>query len=297
MQPGNVVANLVAGGIAEAGAQQAGDLMQDMKTGYLWGSSPKAQFHGQVRFDARSRSSAPFLNCFLVCAQLIGSLASVFVSTGVYCLYRRVYEFPSTAFPVPTAAIWLNLARLVNTGKLPPHTEGAMLIFGTAFVALATLKAVGKAKIAAAAADGAGMISDGDRARAWRWTRWIPSGYVQLRVFGCYLIADTLSVHRIAFAVGFINTPSFSLARLVGGLVSLHYTRKRARTYPPSLNSRNSGAAHLEHFGLVLVASGFVLGEGLASVVGLGLKSADVGGPATCWGCGIGGGGYCAGCP
>ncbi|GAA5957053.1 hypothetical protein JCM8115_003941 [Rhodotorula mucilaginosa] len=255
VQPGNVVANLVAGGIAEAGAQQAGDLMQDMKTGYLWGSSPKAQFHGQ----------------------LIGSLASVFVSTGVYCLYRRVYEFPSTAFPVPTAAIWLNLARLVNTGKLPPHTEGAMLIFGTAFVALATLKAVGKAKIAAAAADGAGMISDGDRARAWRWTRWIPSG--------------------IAFAVGFINTPSFSLARLVGGLVSLHYTRKRARTYPPSLNSRNSGAAHLEHFGLVLVASGFVLGEGLASVVGLGLKSADVGGPATCWGCGIGGGGYCAGCP
>lgn len=48
VQPGNVVANLVAGGIAEAGAQQAGDLMQDMKTGYLWGSSPKAQFHGQV---------------------------------------------------------------------------------------------------------------------------------------------------------------------------------------------------------------------------------------------------------
>ena len=54
VQPGNVVANLVAGGIAEAGAQQAGDLMQDMKTGYLWGSSPKAQFHGQVRFSARS---------------------------------------------------------------------------------------------------------------------------------------------------------------------------------------------------------------------------------------------------
>ncbi|GAA5992889.1 hypothetical protein JCM10908_001392 [Rhodotorula pacifica] len=254
VQPGNVVANLVAGGIAEAGAQQAGDLMQDMKTGYLWGSSPKAQFHGQ----------------------LIGSFASVFVSTGVYCLYRRVYEFPSTAFPIPTAAIWLNLARLVNQGKLPPHTEDAMLFFGTAFVALAALKAVGKVKIAKAAADGAGMISDQDRARAWRWTRWIPSG--------------------IAFAVGFINTPSFSLARLVGGLVSLHYTRQRARTHGSS-SSSNSGASHLEHFGLVLVASGFVLGEGLASVVGLGLKSADVGGPATCWGCGVGGGGYCGGCP
>ncbi|BGP56365.1 OPT super [Rhodotorula sphaerocarpa] len=258
VQPGNVVANLVAGGIAEAGAQQAGDLMQDMKTGYLWGSSPKAQFHGQ----------------------LIGSFASVFVSTGVYCLYRRVYEFPSTAFPVPTAAIWLNLARLVNQGRLPPRTEEAMLVFGTAFVALAALKAVGKAKLAAAGEGGSGMLAEDEEGISrWKWTRWIPSG--------------------IAFAVGFINTPSFSLARLVGGLISLHYTRKRARSAPGTASSSSSstGASHLEHFGLVLVASGFVLGEGLASIVGLGLKSAEAGGPATCWGCGVGGGGYCGGCP
>jgi len=50
VQPNNVVANLVAGGISEAGAQQAGDLMQDLKTGYLWQASPKAQFQGQVSF-------------------------------------------------------------------------------------------------------------------------------------------------------------------------------------------------------------------------------------------------------
>ncbi|BGP41190.1 OPT super [Rhodotorula kratochvilovae] len=256
VQPGNVVANLVAGGIAEAGAQQAGDLMQDLKTGHLWGSSPRAQFHGQ----------------------LIGSFASVFVSTGVYCLYRRVYELPSTAFPVPTAAIWLNLARLVNNGALPPRSKEAMLLFGALFVVLAALKAVGKVRLAAleGAADGFSGRDVEERRRRWAWTRWIPSG--------------------IAFAVGFINTPSFSLARLVGGLISLYYTRlsPSARSSPSS--SSSSTSAHLEHFGLIIVASGFVLGEGLASVVGLLAKSAGVGGPVSCWGCGVGGGGYCGGC-
>ena len=91
----------------------------------------------------------------------------------------------------------------------------------------------------------------------------------------------------IAFAIGFINTPSFSLARLIGGLVSLYYTRN---------STSNGPAAHLEHFGLIIVASGFVLGEGFSSVVGLLLKSGGYGNPVSCWGCGLGGGGYCASC-
>ncbi|CEQ42518.1 SPOSA6832_04344, partial [Sporobolomyces salmonicolor] len=254
IQPNNVIANLVAGGISEAGAQQAGDLMQDLKTGYLWKASPRAQFRGQM----------------------IGSFASVFVSTTLYCLYRRAYELPSTNFPVPTAAIWfvtspsfgrspltndvrrLNLARLVNRGELPPRSKEAMLLFGGTFVVLASLKAVAKARTG----DGKGST----------WARYIPSG--------------------IAFAIGFINTPSFSLARLVGGLISLYYTRQRgsARSVGPTHR-----AAHLEHFGLIIVASGFVLGEGLSSVIGLLLKMAGTGGPLSCYGCGVGGGGYCGG--
>jgi uncharacterized oligopeptide transporter (OPT) family protein len=38
--PGNVVASLVAGAVAEAGAQQAGDMMQDFKTASLLGEAP-----------------------------------------------------------------------------------------------------------------------------------------------------------------------------------------------------------------------------------------------------------------
>lgn len=38
-RPGSVLMNVVSGGIAEASAQQAGDLMQDLKTGHLLGAS------------------------------------------------------------------------------------------------------------------------------------------------------------------------------------------------------------------------------------------------------------------
>lgn len=48
IQPNNVVANLIAGGISEAGAMQCGEIMQDFKTGYLHHVSPKSMFYGQA---------------------------------------------------------------------------------------------------------------------------------------------------------------------------------------------------------------------------------------------------------
>ena len=43
-----IVTNLLAGAVSESGALQAGDMMQDLKTGHLVGASPKAQFYGQL---------------------------------------------------------------------------------------------------------------------------------------------------------------------------------------------------------------------------------------------------------
>jgi OPT family oligopeptide transporter len=40
----SVLINLIAGAVSEAGALQAGDLMQDLKTGHLLGAAPNAQF-------------------------------------------------------------------------------------------------------------------------------------------------------------------------------------------------------------------------------------------------------------
>ena len=92
------------------------------------------------------------------------------------------------------------------------------------------------------------------------YAKWIPSG--------------------VAFAIGFLNTPSFSLARLVGGIVEFVYHTRL---------SEEGGRNIL----LIVVASGFVLGEGVVSIVCLILRTFGVG-VASCWGCSHG---LCGGCP
>ena len=85
----------------------------------------------------------------------------------------------------------------------------------------------------------------------------------------------------IAFAIGFLNTPSFTIARLIGGAI-------RARWGTSQESEGGSG-----DMGLIVVASGFVLGEGIISVVTLILRSSGIG-AVSCWGCGHG---LCSGCP
>ncbi|PCH42588.1 oligopeptide transporter [Wolfiporia cocos MD-104 SS10] len=218
IQPGNIVANIIAGGVAEAGAQQAGDLMQDLKTGHLIHASPRAQFFGQ----------------------LIGSLLSILVTTTAYTLYNRAYQIPGPSFPAPTAYVWLGLARLLRDGELPLKSGEFMIAFAILFAVVAACKAY-------------------VQRRGGRYAKWIPSG--------------------VAFAIGFLNTPSFSLARLIGGIIEhLYYTRV----------GRERGGIRL-----IIVASGFVLGEGVVSVISLVLRTWGIG-AASCWGCGHG---MCGGCP
>lgn len=106
-QFGAVLINLVAGAITEAGAQQAGDLMQDLKTGHLLGASPRAQFYGQV----------------------VGSVYSAFVSSWVYKLYDSVYEIPGKLFRIPTAVVWIDCSRLVTGEGLPDKAALFSMIF------------------------------------------------------------------------------------------------------------------------------------------------------------------------
>lgn len=95
--PNAIIINLIAGAISESGALQAGDMMQDLKTGHLLGAAPKAQFWGQI----------------------IGSVVGAVVSAGVYRLYTSVYEIPGGLFGVPTAYVWIFTARLVTGKGLP----------------------------------------------------------------------------------------------------------------------------------------------------------------------------------
>ncbi|CCE65012.1 hypothetical protein TPHA_0J01910 [Tetrapisispora phaffii CBS 4417] len=115
---GAVLLNVVAGGVAEAGAQQAGDLMQDLKTGHLLGASPKAQFY----------------------AQIIGATWSIFMSSIMYKIYNIVYELPNNQFRIPTALVWIDCARLITGQGLPPMALECSIIFGCIFSILSLIR-------------------------------------------------------------------------------------------------------------------------------------------------------------
>ena len=192
-----IIINLVAGAISESGALQAGDLLQDLKTGHLLGASPLAQFWGQM----------------------IGSFVGAIVSAGVYKLYTSVYEIPGGLFQVPTAYVWIFTARLVTGKGLPPMAWQFSLVAGLLFVALTAVRVRGHG--------------------LW-WQAWVPGG--------------------IAVAVGMYNTPSFTLARLIGGLINWYWRLYRGKEETP----------------VIVLASGLILGEGLVSIVNLLLASFQV---------------------
>ncbi|KAI9827136.1 MAG: hypothetical protein M1819_007027 [Sarea resinae] len=195
--PNAVIINLVAGAISESGALQAGDLMQDLKTGHLLGAAPSAQFYGQI----------------------IGSFVGAVVSAAVYKLYVNVYHVPGGLFQVPTGYVWIFTARLVTGKGLPEMAWQWALGAGVIFAVATTARIAGRGK---------------------PWQSWIPGG--------------------IAVAVGMYNTPSFTLARTMGGLLNWYWRRHRGREETP----------------VIVLASGLILGEGLVSIVNLGLASAGV---------------------
>jgi OPT family oligopeptide transporter len=197
--PNSVVINLLAGAISESGALQAGDLLQDLKTGHLLGASPKAQFYGQ----------------------LIGSAVGAVVSALVYKLYTSVYDIPSDLFQTPTAYVWIFTARLVTGQGLPPKVPIFAAAAAAFWAGLTVLRIYGNAKKAT-------------------WVPYIPGG--------------------IAVAVGMYNTPSFTLARTAGGLIAYYWTGWRKMPETP----------------IIVLASGLILGEGLMSIVNLGLASGRV---------------------
>ncbi|OTA01932.1 hypothetical protein A9Z42_0022620 [Trichoderma parareesei] len=193
----SVLINLVAGAISEAGALQAGDLMQDLKTGHLLGAAPKAQFWGQI----------------------IGATFGAVFSAFAYHIYTAVYEIPGKLFQVPTAYVWIFTARLV-TGQGLPYMAKEWAMGAGALFAVTTM---------------ARTLSVG---RPWRSL--IPGG--------------------IAVAVGMYNVPSFTLARAIGGIISWYWLSIRKQSTTP----------------LIIVASGFILGEGFLSIVNLWLQALKV---------------------
>eukprot|EP01132_Coremiostelium_polycephalum_P000385 gene385-486_t len=198
--PKNVLSNLVAGAIAEAGAQQAGDMMQDLKTGHLLKASPRVQFYGQ----------------------LIGSFFSIIFAVVSYQLYSAAYVIGAPTkdggLPAPTAKVWLDMANLVNHGQLAENVLGFCIVAAFLVALIPIIEAIKP-----------------------EYERYLPSG--------------------IALAIGMYITPNWILPRCIGSLVQYVWKRK----YPESFKDY-----------MIIVASGFVLGEGITSIITAIFKIAGV---------------------
>jgi OPT family oligopeptide transporter len=120
LAPGQTETNLLAAGITGAGASQSADMMQDLKTGYLLGASPRKQ----------------------LVAQLFGIGAGILLCVPVYLLVTGAYEIGSDKLPAPSAFAWKAMAELLSEGfgALPTNAVWGVLA-GAAFgVAIPVLR-------------------------------------------------------------------------------------------------------------------------------------------------------------
>ncbi|MGH1467927.1 MAG: OPT family oligopeptide transporter [Bdellovibrionales bacterium] len=126
LSPGNVSTNLMSAAITGSGATQAGDMMQDLKTGHLLGASPYKQFK----------------------AQCVGIFVGMLVCIPVYKLFDTAYVIGEGDLPAPAAHAWKAMAQLLSEGAdaLPP-AAGMLVVGGIVLgVILSLLKTVDAAK-------------------------------------------------------------------------------------------------------------------------------------------------------
>jgi OPT family oligopeptide transporter len=109
--PGQVGTNLMAAAISGAGASQAGDMMQDLKTGHLLGAAPRKQF----------------------IAQLIGVCFGVLAVVPIFFVFDMAYDIGATSqLPAPAAHAWKAMAEVLGKGldALPKNAGWAALAGG-----------------------------------------------------------------------------------------------------------------------------------------------------------------------
>ncbi|KAL0480784.1 hypothetical protein AKO1_006934 [Acrasis kona] len=107
LAPKQISTNLLSAGIVAAGASQCGDMMQDLKTGYILRVSPKKQF----------------------IAQSLGILCGILFCVPIYYLYDNAYQIGSSQLPAPAANAWKAVAEMLSEGlsALPLYSNWGIL--------------------------------------------------------------------------------------------------------------------------------------------------------------------------
>ncbi len=129
LAPGKTVTNLMTAGVTAAGASESADMMQDLKTGYLVGATPKRQMMVQ------------FLGV------IVGAISAVFIFIAI----KATYGIATPEMPAPAAVVWKGFAELLAEGMkaMPPGAPQSVLVgalIGLAIGLLENLPATAKYK-------------------------------------------------------------------------------------------------------------------------------------------------------
>ena len=100
--PGSTVTCVMTAGITASGANQSADMMQDFKTGYLLGATPRRQTY----------------------AQLAGAAVGSIFAVPIFFALTGAYGIGTDNMPAPSAVSWSGMAQLFSKGfaALPPYT-------------------------------------------------------------------------------------------------------------------------------------------------------------------------------
>jgi OPT family oligopeptide transporter len=109
IHPGNITTNLMTANISAGATNHAGDLLTDLKSGYLLGANPRQQF----------------------IAQFLGVLAGTLVIIpAFFVLVPDVSMLGTEKWPAPAALVWRGVAELLAKGvsSLHPTAQVGLLI-------------------------------------------------------------------------------------------------------------------------------------------------------------------------
>src|SRR5262245_37521455 len=119
--PGNITTNLMTANITAGACSHAGDLLTDLKSGYLLGAKPRQQF----------------------IAQFFGVVAGAVVVVPVFfLLVPNASVLGTEQWPAPAAQVWRGVAELLSkgVGSLHPTARIGLLIGGLVGIALPLLE-------------------------------------------------------------------------------------------------------------------------------------------------------------
>ncbi len=121
LAPGNITTNLMTANISAGATSHAGDLLTDLKSGYLLGANPRRQF----------------------IAQFFGVMAGALVVVPVYFILVPSPDMLGTEkWPAPAALVWKGVAELLSKGvdSLPPSARIGLVVGGALGIVIPLLE-------------------------------------------------------------------------------------------------------------------------------------------------------------